>query len=244
MLFRSLTKSGKAAEVQSVQQFASLKPGTLPRVAAAELAAEPESAAGEGEVAAADAKAFDPCKVCVPAVVAVPAGVPLRLDYDYSRVLDYVKSGSVGVKVNITPYVGQESAEVDLSIAVSDVNGYSPQGSPIINTRYLNSYVRLKDGVPYMVGGITRKEVVKASNKVPLLGDIPVLGWLFGGEQSSASESEIVIVLTPRFMLDSQSKMEIPEEAQTVIRQVADNARLEIPSNPFGFDQWLLDKEK
>ncbi len=189
----------------------------------------------------------DPCDPCYPGVcpiVDVPGGVPYSTEYAYNRVVDYVKSGTVGVRVTLRPYIGLESAEVAVDVAVSDVNGYSPQGSPIINTRFLPSCVRVQDGTPYVLGGITRKEEIKNSNKIPLFGEIPVLGWLFGGEQDSASEEEIVIVMTPHFMLSSQSSMEMPKEAQTVIDQVEKREIVKIPSNPFGFDQWLLDSEK
>ncbi|MCD6384850.1 hypothetical protein J7M23_03645 [Candidatus Sumerlaeota bacterium] len=173
-----------------------------------------------------------------------PEALPMRAEYAFDRVVNYVKSGSIGVRVNILPFVGLESTEAAVDIAVSDVVGHSPQGTPIINTRFLFSYVRMKDGVPYVIGGIKRKEVIKSTGKIPLLGDLPVLGWLAGNEQDKARETELVIVLTPRVILSSESKMEMPQEAETVIAQVEGKEKLRIPTNPFGFDQWLLDSEK
>jgi type II secretory pathway component GspD/PulD (secretin) len=166
------------------------------------------------------------------------------VDFGWDRIVDYVNAGAVGVRVTLTPYIGLESAELDVDIAVSDINGYSPQGAPILNTRYLYAYDRLIDNVPYIVGGIKRKEEIKSTAKIPLLGDLPILGWLAGGEQDSATETEIVVVITPKFMLGTESVLETPKEAQLVMDQVEGKEKLPIPINPFGFDQWLLDKEK
>lgn len=173
-----------------------------------------------------------------------PKALPMRAEYAFDRLVNYVKSGSVGVRVSILPFVGLESTEAAIDIAVSDVVGHSPQGTPIINTRFLFSYARLQDGVPYVIGGIQRKEEIKSTGKIPLLGDLPVLGWLAGNEQDKARETELVIVLTPQVILSSESKMEMPQEAQTVIAQVEGKEKLSVPTNPFGFDQWLLDSEK
>jgi type II secretory pathway component GspD/PulD (secretin) len=244
-----LVKSGNIGEVKAVHEFAAITPGYLPGGAASQLPPEADSPDGAqlpakdgSDVCCPTPTPCVPCEVCP--VVDVPDGVPYSTEYAYNRVVDYVKAGSVGVRVTLKPYIGLESAEVAVDIAVSDVNGYSPMGLPLINTRFLTSYVRVADGVPYVLGGITRKEEVKNSNKIPLLGEVPVLGWLFGGENDAASEEEIVVVMTPHFMLSSQSSMEMPEEAQTVINQVEKREVVKIPSNPFGFDQWLLDSEK
>ncbi len=253
-----LARSGTTAEVAAVQEIASFRPGHLPPpVAAATLDDRSDNAEkDDGNPAAEEPSAL--VHKNDGAEVVVPDGIPFPMDAGYDRVLDYVKAGSVGVRANITPFVGQESTEAALDVSVSDVNGYSPQGYPMINTRYVHSYIRLKDGEPYVIGGIKRKETIKSTAKVPFLGDLPVLGWLVGGEQDVVRETELVIVITPKVIIGSDSDLEMAEQADTlrdtgmqlsdetkaVIAQANGEAELKIPSNPFGFDQWLLGKEK
>ncbi len=250
-----VAKSGSRAEVSAVQEVATFKPGYRPRVAQAGEE-EKEALVKEEKDASADKVVKDKEEKSAGGYD-VPTGIPRPVDFGWDRVVDYVKAGSVGVRVTIIPFIGQETAEADIDITVSDINGYSPQGAPIIHTRYLYSYARLKDNVPYVLGGIKREETIKNTAKIPLLGDIPVLGWLAGGEQDAAREKEVVIVVTPKFQvfekLEGEKEindvraaagMELSQDAQTVMAQVEGEQELSVPRNPFGFDQWLLDTEK
>jgi type II secretory pathway component GspD/PulD (secretin) len=58
--------------------------------------------------------------------------------------------------------------------------------------------MRVKDGESIVIGGLKRTDVTKSVVKVPLLGDIPILGRLFQTTTDSKSDSEIIIVVTPK----------------------------------------------
>jgi len=162
----------------------------------------------------------------------------------HARTLNYRNSGSVGVYVGLLPFVGLETTELGVTVHISDVSDYTNKGAPIINHRFVDSYVRLKDGEPFVLGGLKRQHTVKNVNKVPFLGSLPVLGWLFGGETMSKGETMIVVTLVPHTSTSTESKLEMPEEYKTIIAQVEGSQPLPLPENCFGFDQWLLDKEK
>ncbi len=172
------------------------------------------------------------------------ADIYLTVPELHRRTLNYRNSGEIGVYVGLLPYIGLESTELGILVHISDVADYTNAGAPIINHRFIDSYVRVKDGEPFVLGGLKRQSSIKNVNKVPFLGSLPVLGWLFGGETAVKSESMVVIVLVPHTSTSSESKLEIPEEYQTVISQVEGYEPLPLPKNCFGFDQWLLDKEK
>ena len=162
----------------------------------------------------------------------------------HNRTLNYRNAGVIGVYVGLLPFVGLETTELGITVHISDVTDYTNKGAPIINHRFIDSYVRLKDGEPFVLGGLKRQHTVKDVNKVPFLGSLPVLGWLFGGETVSKGETMIVITLVPHTSTSSESKIEMPEEYKTIIAQVEGSEPLPLPENRFGFDQWLLDKEK
>jgi len=166
----------------------------------------------------------------------------------HARVLNYIQSGTVGVFLGVLPYVGLESAEVALSFHVTDFDGYTPQGQPLISHRFIDSYVRVYDGRPFVLAGLKRHETVKSRNAVPFLSKIPVVGWALGGETNSRRDVELVVVVTPTFDVSSESKIEVVEskikldEDQEAARQyVLGQATMPLPRNRFGFDQWLLD---
>ena len=68
---------------------------------------------------------------------------------------------------------------------------------PTINSRVLDSTVRLKDGETIILGGLIQESESENINKVPILGDIPLLGRLFRNKRTSLIKSELMIFITP-----------------------------------------------
>ena len=165
----------------------------------------------------------------------------------HDRVLNYVQSGTIGVFLGVVPYVGLESAEVAISLHVTDLDGLTPQGLPLIGHRYSDSYVRVYDGRPFVLAGLKRHESVRSKNGVPFLSKIPVLGWALGGETNSNRNLDLVVIVTPTFDVSTDSKIEKVEskikmaENQEAAKAVASGqSAMALPRNWFGFDQWLL----
>jgi pilus assembly protein CpaC len=75
------------------------------------------------------------------------------------------------------------------------VNGY-----PIIDTRTVQTNVDLKEGESLIMAGLLQEEQIKTMSKIPLLGDIPILGALFRSTQDDIKEKELVFFITPRIV--------------------------------------------
>jgi type IV pilus secretin PilQ/predicted competence protein len=69
--------------------------------------------------------------------------------------------------------------------------------SPIIDTRSLDSNVLIKSGDTLAIGGLLQDEVTKARSKVPILGDIPVLGYFFQEKQNARVKRNLLVFVTP-----------------------------------------------
>lgn len=160
------------------------------------------------------------------------------------RVLRRVNSGQTGIFMSVLPYIGTESLEATVNVTVSDLNGYTPQGQPIINSRTVNSSVRLFDGKPLVIAGLTRQEEAEAHQGMPFFSKIPILGYLFGGDTTTDHENKLIIILTPTVSLGEEDQMGVPKEVETLMAQAKGEDALEVPENSFGFDMWLLDPEK
>jgi len=110
---------------------------------------------------------------------------------------------NIGVKINFRPEVMEnglislkiEPAEVSSIAGTLAVNGY-----PIIDTREIRTNVQLKDGESLILGGLLQEETIKTMSKIPLLGDIPILGALFRSTQDDLKEKELVFFITPRIV--------------------------------------------
>jgi len=66
------------------------------------------------------------------------------------------------------------------------------------------SNVRIKDGETLVLGGLVQEYESKTVSKTPLLGDIPVIGFLFRNSTTTNSKQEMVIMITPRIIKDTE----------------------------------------
>ncbi|MBI4613241.1 MAG: type II and III secretion system protein [Planctomycetes bacterium] len=116
----------------------------------------------------------------------------------------------VGVKLTVTPHVQGESAvELDVDSEVSTVTGFAQSGilgiaNPIISTRQVKTTVYVRDGETLIIGGLLRNESVLRQTGVPILMDIPILGFLFKSYRRITRKTELVFFLTPHLRLTPQ----------------------------------------
>lgn len=101
-----------------------------------------------------------------------------------------------GIKLSYTPRISESdditatvSAEVSTPYLVPEMKAYR------IITRQADTMVRLKSGDEIVIGGLIDKETSTIFRKVPILGDIPLLGKLFQSKKTSVEESEIIIII-------------------------------------------------
>jgi hypothetical protein len=133
------------------------------------------------------------------------------------------------VSLTVTPFVGLESMELVVSVEVGDLTGIAPNGTPIIGTRTLDTTVRLMDGQEYVVAHLKRTNNIEEAAKAPFFGDIPVLGYLFGGETQTNRESDLLVVITPHFHLSSQTDLGLTADAQSTKDIVVGDASYSAP---------------
>jgi general secretion pathway protein D len=89
--------------------------------------------------------------------------------------------------------------------AVSDVNSLA--GTTIYKERKIEAKVVVKSGQTVVLGGAVREQNQEDSSRIPILGNIPLLGRLFSYKSNQQKRTETVVFLTP-FVLDSQSEIE------------------------------------
>lgn len=106
-----------------------------------------------------------------------------------------------GVALKFTPIV-QSNGLITLKVAptISEITELveSPAGMlPVVDTRQLETTAQLHDGQTLVLAGLLRNDVIDSLNKVPLLGDVPVLGALFRSSAYQNKKSELMIAITP-----------------------------------------------
>ncbi len=109
----------------------------------------------------------------------------------------------VGVILTVTPSINPDGfvrmkIEPEISRISKDSTKISENfQSPIINRRRATTTVTVKDGQTVVIGGLIQDRYERIERKVPLLGDIPLIGFLFRNKSEAASKTELLIVLTP-----------------------------------------------
>jgi type IV pilus assembly protein PilQ len=79
-------------------------------------------------------------------------------------------------------------------------------GDPSIASREVQTEIMVKDGETAVIGGIIEEEVTKLTSMIPVLGNIPVIGWLFKSKQTIKTKKELLIFITPQVLQDIASR--------------------------------------
>ena len=129
---------------------------------------------------------------------------------DSSKIAFDFKYLPLGITLNIRPRVSEDSREISLLIdtAVSqrvpgadlvlrDENDTILASAPTVSTRRVQTYARIQNNTPFIIGGLVSRNKTEFYKKIPVLGDIPLLGMFFRTKDFSEIRSEVIIVLTP-----------------------------------------------
>ena len=159
----------------------------------------------------------------------------------WDRTIGKTGKVEIGFSMSAEPWIAKETTQLSIDLALDNIVGLTPYGAPQIRTHSLSTTVLLQDGQQICIGGLKRTEDVKQTQKMPILGSIPVLGWLFGHEATVKRETEMVIVLTPTIRLGSEADLEMASDDDRKVRaQLERQAKLTLPKTEWGFDQWLI----
>jgi type II secretory pathway component GspD/PulD (secretin) len=109
----------------------------------------------------------------------------------------------VGIQLRVTPeQITEDSVRISVNPAVSSVIGYTTPGTtagatsnPIIATRNTDTVLTVKDGEIITIGGLLRDEERKVQRKIPILGDIPIIGMLFKSERINTVKTQLMFFL-------------------------------------------------
>jgi general secretion pathway protein D len=108
----------------------------------------------------------------------------------------------VGISLEITPQItSDDSVRLEIKQEISDITttpGLNPNiVGPSTSKRSADTTVVVKDRQTMVIGGLIRDNVTTSTSKVPLLGDIPILGWLFKFKTTKVEKTNLMIFITP-----------------------------------------------
>ncbi|MFO0985667.1 MAG: type II and III secretion system protein, partial [Planctomycetota bacterium] len=130
--------------------------------------------------------------------------------YNVTYVTGY-QDRDVGTTMLVTPHVNDDrTVTLDVRPEVSVITGYVGQFHevPIVAKRRAETQVRLVYGRTLVIGGLVRDKEITRESKVPLLGDIPLLGYLFRYQSTETEKTDLLIFVTPTIVDQDQEEQQ------------------------------------
>jgi type IV pilus assembly protein PilQ len=113
-----------------------------------------------------------------------------------------VEFKKASLSLDVTPQITPEGNVIlDLDVR-KDSRGALTAAGPAINTKQVRTQVLVENGGTVVIGGIFTQDERNEINKVPLLGDIPILGYLFQNRVRSTNKTELLVFITPKIITD------------------------------------------
>lgn len=117
---------------------------------------------------------------------------------------------TANTKLSVTPRVTNDGSVFMKLDLTRDVLNVESDGTPAVEPRLLNTEVIVESGNTLVIGGVLNIDENEASSGMPVLRKLPLIGWLFGQENSIKTKSELMFFITPRIL--NQKKTALSDE--------------------------------
>ncbi|MBO4305327.1 MAG: hypothetical protein J6A21_12150 [Lentisphaeria bacterium] len=144
-------------------------------------------------------------------------------------------------ELDVTPVVTGKASILPVKVTGTSLLGWNSNGTPRLNKSAFETEVHIgNEGKDFVIGGIKRTNVIRSVAGIPLLKDLPVLGWVFSTETETTRHSELILIARAEI---SGPFDKAPEEERKKIGEVVDkvSSGKDHPIRNLGFEQLLLD---
>jgi len=148
-----------------------------------------------------------------------------------------IERKDVGLTLKIKPQISEGgTVKMVISQEVSDVTNTANPAGLITNKRSLDTTVLVDDGQTLVLGGLIQNKVDKGEYKVPLLGDIPILGWLFRYETRHSYKTNLMVFIRPTILRTAKASQSLTQDRYQSLRDQQEQSQipwnLVLPSMP------------
>ncbi len=150
----------------------------------------------------------------------VPILTGSTLGNNNSNPFNTVDRKDVGIKLKITPLINEgNSVRLQIEQEVSSIAGAT--GADIItNKRQISTTVQVNDGGMVVLGGLIDEDIQESTEKVPVLGDIPLIGKLFSSNRTTKTKRNLMVFIRPKILRDEKSIYELSSRKYNYIRGI------------------------
>ena len=157
--------------------------------------------------------------------------------YKRGNKINTAASDRFGFSIDMIPTINTKATSLNVRINSSSLIGYTSDGTPRIQqgAEIDTTFMIANNNTKLVIGGIEKSSVVSVSGGLPILKDLPVLGWLFSTESESTKRSQLVIVAELQPQNDCSKKA-----VEKIKADLGDAGK----TNTFGYRQYLIDADR
>lgn len=145
---------------------------------------------------------------------------------DATNPFQTIQREDVGISLKVTPQINEgDTVILEIEQEVSSISGSSQASDVITNERKISTKVIAQDGETIILGGLISDDIQQTENKVPLLGDIPLLGGLFRSDSTTTSKRNLMVFLRAAILRDNEAMAGATGEKYRYIRDQQIKAR-------------------
>ena len=148
------------------------------------------------------------------------------------QILSQIDRRDVGISLKITPQItSEDNVRLDVYQEISDITttpGLNPNiVGPSTTKRAATTTVVVRDRQTMVIGGLIQDKVNSTTSKVPLLGDIPILGWLFKYNTTTVQKVNLMIFITPYIVKNESDVAELTKNKADAIEKFREKYKIE-----------------
>lgn len=144
-----------------------------------------------------------------------------------STTLNSIERKDVGITLRLTPQITEgDYVKMDIYQEISSLKNDSEtiliNIGPTTTKRSTKTSVVVKDSQTVVIGGLMEEREDVSINKIPILGDIPVLGWLFKNTSRQKTKTNLLVFLTPHIVKEAEQLMKLSNDKKTEFAKTED----------------------
>ncbi len=144
-------------------------------------------------------------------------------------------------ELDVTPVVTGKASILPVKVSGTSLLGWNSNGSPRLNKSAFETEIQVgNEGKDFVIGGIKRTNVIRSVSGIPLLKDIPVLGWVFSTETETTRHSELVLIARAEIAGPfDRAPNAVQKDISGIVEKVTSGK--DHPIRNLGFEQFGLD---
>jgi general secretion pathway protein D len=159
----------------------------------------------------------------------VSSTVGARNSYSYQN---------IGLELTVKPLIGSDGTiQMEVEQSADEIDKYNSDNQPLISKRTAKSFVSVQDGEIIVLGGLQKDTKSKTRNGYQLLGEIPLIGFLFGNNTTTKDRDEIIFFIQPRILrttadADRLARLELDQSTTRLMVEKRLHQTVVLPADP------------